>query len=114
MHCTQVKKGEFRFDDPAWVKISEDAKDLIRKLLTVDQKQRVTIEGALAHPWMAGGCCMHPIFAYPLPLKYSFACPQSSKYGFACSMILKYPYVLMVLILLSGCYLDCQAEYQGS
>ena len=30
------------------------AKDLIRKLLTVDPKQRLDTKGALAHPWIGG------------------------------------------------------------
>eukprot|EP00041_Stephanoeca_diplocostata_P012357 m.207251 g.207251 ORF g.207251 m.207251 type:complete len:457 (+) comp18923_c0_seq2:195-1565(+) len=50
----QVLKGEFRFDDEAWSSVSSDAKDLIKKLLTVDQKQRCNIDQALEHPWLNG------------------------------------------------------------
>lgn len=32
--------------------LSEEAKDLIRRMLTVDPKQRITVRDILAHPWL--------------------------------------------------------------
>jgi serine/threonine protein kinase len=49
----QIKKGDYDFPAPYWNPISEEAKDLVRKLLTVDPKQRCTIKQLLAHPWIA-------------------------------------------------------------
>mmetsp|Transcript_890 Transcript_890/g.2052 ORF Transcript_890/g.2052 Transcript_890/m.2052 type:complete len:739 (+) Transcript_890:87-2303(+) len=46
-----VRKGEYSFDDAEWGKISNDAKDLIRKLL-VPQPQRMSAEEALNHVWI--------------------------------------------------------------
>jgi len=47
----QITKGQLEFHSPYWNDISVDAKDLIKKLLTVDPKQRITIEEAREHPW---------------------------------------------------------------
>ena len=36
-----------------WDHISESAKDLIRQMLVKDQKNRITVEEALEHPWIS-------------------------------------------------------------
>jgi len=51
----QIMSGKFDFPDPYWTDISDDAKDLINKLLTVEPKDRPTAEEALKHPWIKGG-----------------------------------------------------------
>lgn len=38
----KVKSGKFKFDPEDWDKISEDAKNLIRKMLTLDHKKRIS------------------------------------------------------------------------
>jgi serine/threonine protein kinase len=50
----QIKKGEFEFPSPYWDDISEMAKDLISKILTVDTSERIDIDGILSHPWICG------------------------------------------------------------
>ena len=40
----KVKVGKFKFDPEDWDKISEDAKNLIRKMLTLDPKKRITAD----------------------------------------------------------------------
>jgi len=50
----QIKRGEYEFPDPYWTEISFAAKDLVRKLLTVNPRRRLTAEGALRHPWISG------------------------------------------------------------
>mmetsp|Transcript_2202 Transcript_2202/g.5806 ORF Transcript_2202/g.5806 Transcript_2202/m.5806 type:complete len:353 (+) Transcript_2202:334-1392(+) len=47
-----VMKGEFSMEGPAWVEISDDAKDLIRRLLAVDPSHRLTPTQALADVWV--------------------------------------------------------------
>jgi calcium/calmodulin-dependent protein kinase I len=47
----QIKKGQYEFPDPYWSEISNEAKDLVSKLLTVDPKKRITPAGVMAHPW---------------------------------------------------------------
>jgi serine/threonine protein kinase len=35
-----------------WDHISESAKDLVKKMLLLDQNKRITVEEALNHPWI--------------------------------------------------------------
>jgi calcium/calmodulin-dependent protein kinase I len=49
-----IKKGRFEFDSPYWDEVSEDAKDLISKMLVVDPKQRENADQLLRHPWIVG------------------------------------------------------------
>jgi len=49
-----IKAGEYDFPDPYWTDISDSAKDLVKKLLCVDQKKRYTAEQVLAHAWVKG------------------------------------------------------------
>ena len=48
----KVAKGEYAFLSPWWDGISDSAKDLVSRLLTVDPKQRYTIEDFFQHPWV--------------------------------------------------------------
>lgn len=48
----QIKKGAFDFPPQHWSGISEDVKDLIRRMLTVDPKQRITAKEILEHSWL--------------------------------------------------------------
>lgn len=48
-----IKAGRFDFPSPYWDDISDPAKNLITRLLTVDPRQRATSEQVLAHPWMS-------------------------------------------------------------
>ncbi|KCV72870.1 calcium/calmodulin-dependent protein kinase I [Fonticula alba] len=48
-----IMAGVFDFHVEYWSHISDSAKDLIRRLLTVDPAQRLTAEEALRHPWIA-------------------------------------------------------------
>ena len=48
-----IKNGELSFDCPVWQCISEPAKDLIKKLMTRDVSERICIEDALDHDWLA-------------------------------------------------------------
>ena len=48
----KIKKGEYEFLRPYWDPISEDAKDLIRKMLIVDPKKRITCAEAMQHKWL--------------------------------------------------------------
>ncbi|CAM9277638.1 unnamed protein product, partial [Ascophyllum nodosum] len=48
----KIKAGNFKFHDEYWGSVSSDAKDLIRRLLTVDPKKRLTAAQAVSHPWL--------------------------------------------------------------
>jgi len=49
-----VSQGKFDFGEEVWDDVSELAKDLIRKLICVDYKKRLTATEALQHPWVVG------------------------------------------------------------
>ena len=42
------------FDLPCWKSVSLQAKDLITNLLLKDPIKRISLENALAHPWLTG------------------------------------------------------------
>jgi serine/threonine protein kinase len=48
----KIVRGDFEFHPHFWGSVSEEAKDLIRGLLTTDPVKRLTVEQALAHPWL--------------------------------------------------------------
>eukprot|EP00903_Cladosiphon_okamuranus_P014850 g13751.t1 len=54
-----VQRVDYRFLSPEWDGVSNEAKDLIRKLLVKNPKDRLTASQALVHPWfdkvMSGG-----------------------------------------------------------
>lgn len=45
-------KGSFKMVGKEWEAVSEDAKDLIRKMLIVDPSQRISTTDILQHPWL--------------------------------------------------------------
>ncbi|XVF26034.1 hypothetical protein REPUB_Repub13aG0265300 [Reevesia pubescens] len=50
-----IIEGELDFESQPWPLISESAKDLVRKMLTMDPKKRLTSAQVLEHPWMREG-----------------------------------------------------------
>merc|ERR1719460_188504 len=48
----KVKKGKFDFDMDPWREASDDAKDLIKKLLVLDVAKRFSVKQALEHTWV--------------------------------------------------------------
>ncbi|CAH0476674.1 unnamed protein product [Peronospora belbahrii] len=49
-----VRSGRYDFDSPEWTNVSDEAKDLISRLLLVDASKRLTAEEVLRHPWISG------------------------------------------------------------
>lgn len=49
----QIKRGYYSFPEKYWKDVSDDAKDLIKRLLTVDPEKRFSTNKALQHRWMA-------------------------------------------------------------
>ncbi|KAF7818880.1 calcium-dependent protein kinase 26-like [Senna tora] len=48
----EVLNGELDFSSNPWPKISESAKDLVRKMLVRDPRKRITAHEVLRHPWI--------------------------------------------------------------
>lgn len=46
-----IMEGKYSFTSPEWEDITENPKDLIRKLLVVDPRRRLTVQEALDHPF---------------------------------------------------------------
>jgi len=50
----KILKCNYEFSSPYWDKVSENAKDLVRKMLVLDPAKRLTAKQALYHPWVQG------------------------------------------------------------
>ena len=48
----KIKTCDFDFVQPVWAKISKEAKRFIVTLIEPNMQQRLTVEQALAHPWI--------------------------------------------------------------
>jgi len=51
----QIKQGQYDFPSPYWDEISDEAKSLVKGMLTVNPAERLTPGGVLDHPWISGG-----------------------------------------------------------
>jgi len=47
-----IMNGQYRFPSPHWDSISEEAKDCVRSLMTVDCKKRFNCDDLMRHPWI--------------------------------------------------------------
>lgn len=50
----RIREGEFSFVGLQWDLVSSQAKSVIKGLLTVDPKKRLTMSELLSHPWVQG------------------------------------------------------------
>lgn len=48
-----------------WELISDSAKDLVTRLLCLNQNERITIKDALAHPWIRVSFSMYILLEVP-------------------------------------------------
>ena len=48
----QIRAGSIEFPSPEWDSVTDEAKDLISRLIKVDAKERLTADQALSHPWI--------------------------------------------------------------
>ncbi|KAJ2368841.1 serine/threonine protein kinase [Coemansia sp. RSA 2610] len=52
----QIISGMYNFPPPYWDSISPEAIDLVTCMMQVDPKNRITVDQALAHPWLKARC----------------------------------------------------------
>jgi len=45
-------RGQYTMDGPQWSDVSEEAKDLVRRMLVTDPKKRITAAEVLEHSWL--------------------------------------------------------------
>lgn len=57
----QIMGAEFDFPNHKWANVSMEAKDLVIKLLNADVTKRISVDAALAHPWMTQKH-LHPLY----------------------------------------------------
>eukprot|EP00899_Mesostigma_viride_P020986 jgi/Mesvir1/2888/Mv13962-RA.1 len=50
----KIRRGEYSMGDPVWDKISDEAKEVVAALLTVDPDLRLTAKEALSLSWVQG------------------------------------------------------------
>mmetsp|Transcript_29865 Transcript_29865/g.63948 ORF Transcript_29865/g.63948 Transcript_29865/m.63948 type:complete len:344 (+) Transcript_29865:382-1413(+) len=50
----KIKRGDYEFHEEYWGTVSKEARNLIKSLLTVDPKKRLTADQALENSWMRG------------------------------------------------------------
>jgi len=50
----QILGGKYEFDSSEWISVSLEAKDLVSRLMTVNPKDRLAVDQALAHKWFVG------------------------------------------------------------
>jgi serine/threonine protein kinase len=48
----RILEGKFTMTGKVWDEISDDAKDLVSKLLTYEKEKRCSAEEALSHKWI--------------------------------------------------------------
>lgn len=47
-----ILQGHYTMPSPYWDNVSDEAKDLVRRLIVVDPSERLTVAEALNHPWL--------------------------------------------------------------
>ncbi|CAF0761799.1 unnamed protein product [Adineta ricciae] len=63
---TKIKAGEYQFPKAEWKNVSQEAKSIIQKMLTVDPANRVTIDWILRCSWLTGTVPETPIDIRPM------------------------------------------------
>ena len=61
-------KANYNFESSIWRFISEDAVDLVKRMMCLDPSKRISLEGVLNHPWMTGSECDSPTYRRKLSL----------------------------------------------
>eukprot|EP00930_Biecheleria_cincta_P056663 TRINITY_DN42734_c0_g1_i1.p1 TRINITY_DN42734_c0_g1~~TRINITY_DN42734_c0_g1_i1.p1 ORF type:complete len:731 (+),score=174.14 TRINITY_DN42734_c0_g1_i1:30-2195(+) len=51
----RIRAGDYDLSKGNWPKVSDEGKDLVRKLLQVNPDDRLSLEGCLQHLWLGGG-----------------------------------------------------------
>lgn len=47
-----ILQGNYSMPSPYWDNVSDEAKDLVRRLIVVEPSERLTVSEALTHPWI--------------------------------------------------------------
>lgn len=83
---TRIQDGMFDFPDNEWREVSNDAKDLIQKLLVREPRKRLTAIEVLQHPWITCPPAATPLATPGILTRYVFClliCMLSNKISIA-------------------------------
>lgn len=50
----KIKAGEYQFHGDGWAQVSEDAKSIVKRMLTVNPVERITIREIINCSWLDG------------------------------------------------------------
>lgn len=64
----KVAKGQLDFSRGMWVAVSDEAKDLIRAMLSVDPETRLSMDEVVSHPWLKSASRRARVVSVGLPL----------------------------------------------
>ncbi|XP_077948210.1 MAP kinase-activated protein kinase 2-like isoform X1 [Gasterosteus aculeatus] len=56
----RIRLGQYKFPNPEWAEVSEEAKQLIIQLLKTDPNERMTIGQFMSHPWISQSMVVPP------------------------------------------------------
>ena len=65
----KIINAEFTYEGQEWESVSENAKDLITRMMKADPRNRITIDQALRHPWLAPSPHLGDTFVQPRVLQ---------------------------------------------
>ncbi len=100
----RIRAGEYRFDEPYWNGVSEEAKVTIQRMLTVDPTQRITIGEIRNCSWLTELTSERPIDISLLRDEENLNQIQVSYYySLTCKPKHMYNYVLFFFILQNEC-----------
>ena len=57
--------GEYDFPAPEWSKVSDLAKDVVKRMLVISPNERITIPDLVQHPWLNGGSTTDTVLQSP-------------------------------------------------
>ena len=62
----RIRAGDYQFDGPEWTEVSSEAKSIIKRMLTVNPTQRITITEIADCSWLPEVASQRPIDMTPL------------------------------------------------
>lgn len=105
----RIRNAEFSFEGPEWQQVSEDGKDLICGLLTVDPMERITIDELREHPWLQQNNTPNTPLVTPSVLESA-----SDNVGKSKSKLFKFPWTISRKCLLPPFPVDKGQWFKGA
>mmetsp|Transcript_37213 Transcript_37213/g.106291 ORF Transcript_37213/g.106291 Transcript_37213/m.106291 type:complete len:431 (+) Transcript_37213:2-1294(+) len=112
---TMIKSGMYDMSEEQWTKVSDSAKELVKKLMVVDPQKRLTAEQALAHPWIEerhkDGSTPH-VDKTVVEALCKFA--QASKFRRACMSMMAWSLTYEERLSVRDAFLELDQTHQGT